>query len=186
MRPGPMKLKLKEDSTGLPKLVMLLLHSLAAYSFQRNQVADKIREFPRVQLVPVGGHWRFVDEGVLFEARLLERMQAFLRIDKLQGESVLVQKSSGDRDAIPSYETDQTILEEDFGVRFEKRPFQLNHPPNRPNLRELWPEPRAFVLDAVAIEALNFALENSFALDRIAWGRGAVGGGCHKTEISND
>src|SRR5207249_8234139 len=144
------------------------------------------REFPRVKLVAVGGHWRFVDEGVLFEARLLERKQAFLRIDKLHGESVLVQKSPGDRDAIPRYQADHTILEEDFGVRFEKRPFQLNHAPNRPNLSEVWPEPRAFVLDAVAIEALTLAFENSLAPDRIAWGGGAVGGGCHKTEISND
>src|SRR5437660_11687367 len=111
-------------------------------------------------------------------------MQAFLRIDKLHGESVLVQKSSGDRDAIPSYETDQTILEEDFGVRFEKRPFQLNHPPKRPNLRELWPEPRAFVLDAGAIEALNFALVDSFDPGRIAGGRGAVGGCGQKTAVS--
>src|SRR6266576_1510342 len=97
-------------------------------------------------------------------------MQPFVRIDKLHGESVLVQKSSGDREAIPSYEADQTILEQDFGVRFEKRPFQLNHPPNRPNLRELWPEPGAFVLDAVAIEALALAFENSSSPDRIAWG----------------
>src|SRR5947208_13748956 len=114
MRPGPMKLKLKEDSTGLPKLVMLLLHSLAAYSFQRNQVADKIREFPRVQLVPVGGPWRFVDAGVLFEARLLERKQAFLRIDKLLAESVLVQKSPGDRDAVRSYQAVPTIVKQDL------------------------------------------------------------------------
>src|SRR5438128_5558866 len=113
-------------------------------------------------------------------------MQVFLRIDKLHGESVLVQKSSGDRDAIPGYQTDQSILEEDFGVRFEKRPFQLNHPPNRPNLRELWPEPRAFVLDAVAIEALNFALETSLAPERLGWGRCAVGSGLHKAEIKND
>src|SRR2546422_1015500 len=97
-------------------------------------------------------------------------MQAFLRIDKLHAESVLVQKSSGDRDAIPSYQADQTILEEDFGVRFEKRPFQLKHAPNRPNFRELWPEPRAFVLNAVTIEALTLAFENSLAPDRIAWG----------------
>src|SRR6266581_9501587 len=97
-------------------------------------------------------------------------MQAFLRIDKLHAESVLVLQSSGDRDAIPSYQTDQTILEEDFGIRFDKRPFQLNHPPKRPNLREVWPEPRAFVLDAVAIEALTLAFENSFAPHRIAWG----------------
>src|SRR5438093_7447480 len=97
-------------------------------------------------------------------------MQAFLRIDQLDGESVLVQKSSDDRDAIPSYQADQAILEEDFGVRFQKRPFQLNHPPNRSNLREVWPEPRAFVPDAVAIEALTLAFENSFAPDRIAWG----------------
>src|SRR5437667_7404553 len=139
MRPGPKKLKPKEDWTRLPKLVIDLLHSLAADSFQRNQVADKIREFPRVQLVPVSGHWRFVDEGILVEARLLYRMQAFLRIDKLHAESVLVQESSGDRDAIPGYQADHTILEEDFGVRFEKRPFQLNHAPNRPNLSEVWP-----------------------------------------------
>src|SRR5207247_6510431 len=112
-------------------------------------------------------------------------MQAFLRIDKLHGESVLVQKSSGDRDAIPSHQADQTILEEDFGVRFEKRPFQLNHPPNRPNLREVWPEPRAFVLDAVAIEARTLAFENSLAPERIAWGGGAVSGGCCKKGISN-
>src|SRR5436309_15305679 len=97
-------------------------------------------------------------------------MQACLRVAKLHAERVLVQKSSGDRDAIPSYQADQTILEKDFGVRFEKRPFQLSHPPNRPNLREVWPEPRAFVLDPVAIEALTLAFENSFAPDRIAWG----------------
>src|SRR5947207_2232568 len=97
-------------------------------------------------------------------------MQAFRRIDKLHAESVLVQKSSNDRDAVPSHQTDQTILEENFGVRFEKRPFQLNHPANRANLSELWPETRAFVLDAVAIEALALAFENSLAANRIAWG----------------
>ena len=93
-----------------------------------------------------------------------------MRVDKLHGESVLVQQSSSNLDAIPGYQADQTILEEDFGIRFEKRPFQLNHPPNRPNLREVWTEPRAFVLDAVAIEALTLAFENSLAPDRIAWG----------------
>src|SRR5213593_2322553 len=97
-------------------------------------------------------------------------MQVFRRIDKLHAESVLVQKPSGDRDAIPSYQADQTILEEDFGIRFEKRPFQLNHPPNRANLREVWTKPRAFVLDAVAIEALTLAFENCLAQNRIAWG----------------
>src|ERR1041385_1984483 len=96
-------------------------------------------------------------------------MQALLRIDKLHGESVLVQKSSSDHDPILSYQADQTILEEDFGSRVEYRPFQLTHAPNRPNFSEVWPEPRAFVLDTVAIETLTLAFENSLAPDRIAW-----------------
>ena len=137
-------------------------------TFQRNQVADQVRQFLGAQLVAIRRHRRAVDEGVLAQGRLLKGPQLFFGIEELHGEEVVIEEPAGDLGALARDDAEEPWFGRTAapGSTIDRSRSAARRCP--PTSVRSGPVLRPLPADAMAARAAALAFENRLAPCRLA------------------